>query len=327
MSEARVTPKSIVVRRGQSGALKRVLFERSGNECAFPGCRMPLITTEGAFIGHICHIEHVSPGSPRYNLGRPRAEWDRLDNFIVLCPTHHAIVDADSYQYSADWLRNAWAEHTRRVESGAAQVALSRDDVKQLGTVSFPRTLEVWQSNQTNDDEEFWQLFFGHNPMVLAQAVPDHIMKIGEKCYLGGKGIDNSGGNITDYLFATSSNRNVVIIEIKTPVTPLIGKKYRVNAYAISEELSGTIVQALSYRDELLKSYYSLTGRPGSVQFDAFDPHCLIIAGNLFLANLNPIERRSFELFRRSNARVQILTYDELFAKAQDLVDLFNQPE
>jgi hypothetical protein len=211
------------------------------------------------------------------------------------------------------------------MESSAAQAALSRDDVKQLGTVSFPRALEVWQSNRTNDDEEFWQLFFGHNPMVLAQAVPDQIMKIGEKCYLGGKGIDNSGGNITDYLFATSSNRNAVIIEIKTPMTPLIGKKYRSNAYAISEELSGSIVQALSYRDELLKSYYSLTGRPGSIQFEAFDPHCLIIAGNLFLANLNPIERRSFELFRRSNARVQILTYDELFAKAQDLVDLFGQ--
>lgn len=251
------------------------------------------------------------------------AEFDRPDNFIVLCPTHYDIIEADAYLYPADWLRNAWAEHIRRVKSSAAQAALSRDDVKQLGTVSFPRALEIWQSNQTNGDEEFWQQFFGHNPMVLAQAVPDQIVKLGEKCYLGGKGIDNSGGNIVDYLFATSVNRNVAIIEIKTPATPLVGRQYRANAYAVSEELSGAIVQALSYRDELLKSYYSLTGRPGSVQFEAFDPQCLIIAGNIFLSNPNPIERRSFELFRRANARVQILTYDELFAKAQDTVDLF----
>jgi hypothetical protein len=158
--------------------------------------------------------------------------------------------------------------------------------------------------------------------MVLAQAVPDQIIKIGEKCYLGGKGIDNSGSNISDYLFATASNRNVVIIEIKTPRTPIIGKKYRANAYAISEELSGAIVQTLSYRDELLKRYYNLTGRPNSVQFNAFDPQCLIITGHLFLDNLSAVEIRAFELFRRSNARVQILTYDELFAKVQDLVDL-----
>jgi hypothetical protein len=101
-------------------------------------------------------------------------------------------------------------------------------------------------------------------------AVPDQIIKIGEKCYLGGKGIDNSGGNISDYLFATASTRNIVIIEIKTPRTPLIGKRYRANAYAISEELSGAIVQTLSYRDELLKSYYNLTGRPYAAPFAGF---------------------------------------------------------
>lgn len=312
----------VYLRQGVPAALKRLLFERSGNECAFPGCRTVLITSEGSFIGHICHIEHISAWRPRYNPGRPSSKFDQLDNLIVLCPTHHVLVDKDTSLYSADWLRKAWDDHTQRVESSAAKAALNREEVKKLGTVTFPQALEIWRTNQTNDDEEFWQQFFGNNPIILAQAVPEQIIKIGEKCYLGGKGIDNSGGHISDYLFATASTRNIVIIEIKTPRTPLIGKRYRANAYAISEELSGAIVQTLSYRDELLKSYYNLTGRPGSIQFNAFDPQCLIVIGHLFLDNLSDIERRSLELFRRSNTRVQILTYDELFAKAQDLVDL-----
>lgn len=317
-----MTELKVQLRRGVHPAIKRLLFERSGNECAFPGCRTLLITSEGSFIGHICHIEHIAQWNPRYSPNRQAADFDRPDNLIVLCPTHHTLVDSDASLYSADWLRRVWADHTQRVESSAAKAALSREEVKKLGTVSFPQALEIWQANQTNDDEEFWQQFFGHNPMILAQAVPDQIIKIGEKCYLGGKGIDNTGGNISDYLFATASNRNLIIIEIKTPKTPLLGRKYRANAYAISEDLSGAVVQTLSYRDELLKSYYNLTGRPDSIQFNAFDPQCLIIIGHLFLDNLSALERRSFELFRRSNTRVQILTYDELFAKVQDLVDL-----
>jgi hypothetical protein len=137
-----MTESRVFLRRGIPAALKRFLFERSGNECAFPGCRTLLITSEGSFIGQICHIEHKSEWNPRFNPHRQAAEFDRPDNFIVLCPTHHILVDTDASLYSSDWLRKAWTDHTQRVASSAAKAALSRDEVKNLGTVSFPKALE-----------------------------------------------------------------------------------------------------------------------------------------------------------------------------------------
>ena len=192
-----------------------------------------------------------------------------------------------------------------------------------INTVSFVEALAFWSANSQNGDEEFWQSFFTNNPQVIAQAVPDHILKLGEKCYVGGKSIDNQHGNIVDFLYVTKPNRNVVLVEIKTPKTKLVGKHYRTNTFAMTEDLSGSIVQVLNYRDELCKNFYSLQSRTSGKQFTAFDPLCVVLAGNLQDENPNATQRRSLEFFRSALANARIITYDELFGKISDLVEIF----
>jgi hypothetical protein len=307
-------------------ALKRELFAQSGNQCAFPGCKTVLLTTEGIFIGEVCHIEALVPGGPRYNPNRSDEELHSLNNFIVLCPNHHRHVDSYPFVYSGDTLREFWSDHVYNSVSNGAHCEVAK--AAEIVTGTFPDALNFWKANRENSSEDHWQKFFSANPTVLAQCVPDRIVILGEKCYIGGKQVTNRGGNLSDYLFATDGGRNVVIFELKVPTTKLLGKHYRSNTYAVSEEITGAMVQGLGYRDELLKSYYTLVGHPDSTKFNAFDPHCVILAGDLTRENFDAAQMRSFELYRRATMHLQIITYDELFGKVQDLIDIFgNSPK
>jgi hypothetical protein len=140
---------------------------------------------------------------------------------------------------------------------------------------------------------------------------------------LVGKSIDNQTGNVVDFLFLNQSSKNVTLVEIKTPLTKLLGKQYRTNAYSISEELSGAVVQVLNYRDELLKNYYALANQGDLPKFMVFNPKCLVIAGNLSHENPSKNQYKSFDLFRTNLGNVEVLAFDELFAKVKDLVDIF----
>lgn len=313
-----------MVRRAVKAKDKKTLFARAGNSCSFPHCGIALVSEDGVLVGEICHIESVFEGGVRYNPTKSAEELSSLDNLIALCPTHHRLVDSQPLVYTTEWLIRAKAAHERNVERAAASSSIPKPDLSRISKVAFSEALEVWQENEDNANEEFWQKFFEENPHIIAQAVPNHILKLGQKCYVGGKSIENQEGNLIDFLYFTHSSRNVVLVEIKTPATKLIGRRYRANACSMTEELSGAIVQVLNYRDELLKNYYSLSGQYQSLQFSAFNPQCLIIAGNLGLENPNAIQRKSLDLFRSVSNVVSIITFDELFGKVKDLVDLIS---
>ena len=66
------------------------------------------------------------------------------------------------------------------------------------------------------------------------------------QAYVGGKTIDNHNGSALDFLYQNKLTNNVVLVEIKTPVTKLLGRQYRARSYSMSDELSGGIAQVLS---------------------------------------------------------------------------------
>lgn len=315
--------------RRNSAAAKRLLLTKAGNKCSFPGCNIELIDSTGVPIAEVCHIEAISPGGPRYSPshvsldsatanGREMAE---LDNLIVLCPAHHRLVDARPEDYSVEWLKAVREQHENAISSSQS----NRPDLASLGRklTNFHDCLATWQINTTNGSEEFWHELFKTNPKIIAQSIPNCTIQIADKSYVGGKGISNSGGKIVDFVYATKSTKNTVVVEIKTPATKLIGREYRSDIFSISDELSGAIIQALTYRNHLIKHFHSLRGAEQSLSFEAFDPICMVVAGNLEHERLSAPKRASFDLFR-ANMGVTVITYDELFAKIQDLVDMLD---
>src|SRR5258708_482880 len=83
-----------------------------------------------------------------------------------------------------------------------------------LGLASLKATLATWATNQNNNDEKVWQKLLEDNVYVLSQVLSFPLVIIGNKPYLGGKGIDNKGGKYADFLAANALTRSAVIVEI-----------------------------------------------------------------------------------------------------------------
>ncbi|MFM6456539.1 MAG: Shedu immune nuclease family protein [Planktothrix sp.] len=177
--------------------------------------------------------------------------------------------------------------------------------------------LKIWIENQENDSEEFWQNIFLENPIILSQIFCFPVIILKGKAFVGGKTIDNTNGNIVDFLLANNLSDNVVLIEIKTPKSKLFGSSYR-NIYNMSPDLIGAVLQVSNYKDSLMEERTNLAKKK---KFYAFNPQCLVITGNL-TNEIDDEKRKFFELFRTGLKDVNIITYDELFKKVENLINL-----
>lgn len=198
------------------------------------------------------------------------------------------------------------------------------EDLKKLNLVSsinsLKSVLKTWNDNKNNSDENFWQTFFKDNSWIIAQVFSYPVILFKDKAYVGGKSIENKGGNIVDFIFKNGFSDNILLVEIKTPTTLLMGSHYRDNAYCISTDLGGSIVQVLKYKDKLQKNYYALR-QESDKAFQVINPKCMVLIGKL-VNGLNEEQKVSFELYRGDSRQVEIVTFDELFQKVQMLTDL-----
>lgn len=88
----------------------KILTMRSGGLCALPPCRRELVvdptaTDDVKQIGVIAHIVGHSDDGPRGDPSFPRDQLDSYENWILLCPTCHALVDAQPNTYTVDSLK------------------------------------------------------------------------------------------------------------------------------------------------------------------------------------------------------------------------------
>lgn len=277
-------------------------------------------------LGSLWRI-HKSGGVPR---GRSRfvrisdtvAELDGLSDVEL---REHFQINASAgialFKRLADWL----SAIEDKEQALASLESLGAGSLRQLniivGLESLRRSLLIWQQSHANADEEFWQREFLKNSFLLSQVFAYPILLVKDKAYVGGKSFENSGGNIVDFLCKNELTNNAVLIEIKTPMTQLIGANYRGSVYSVSPELAGAVIQVANYASSLVLSYNSLTsGRAGI--FESFRPRSVVIVGNA-KRELDDIDKRkSFELFRSGLKDVEVITYDELYGKAKGFVSL-----
>lgn len=66
----------------------------SGNRCAFTDCLTPLVEpTTNVLIGELAHVRALTSGGPRQDPTYPPARIDSVENLMLLCPTHHTLID------------------------------------------------------------------------------------------------------------------------------------------------------------------------------------------------------------------------------------------
>lgn len=186
--------------------------------------------------------------------------------------------------------------------------------------------------NDPGATEDYWQDdVFAKYPWIISQVFATPCALIKSKAYVGGTTVDGNGASFVDFLYRSELTRDVLLIEIKKPITNLLSHEgYRSNSYRISTELSGALSQVLSYRQTLMIESRDIVSKSG-FRFDVISPKCAIIIGN---ANelmdddgvLNPAKRDTFENFRSCLNGVMVLTYDELLQKVKNLVSILKTP-
>jgi len=194
-----------------------------------------------------------------------------------------------------------------------------------VGLEALKRALATWDANADNPDEEFWQRTLTDHSFVLEQVFSWPTTVVKGKAYVGGKSVLNTGGNIVDFLVKNYLTHNAALVEIKTPATHLLGRRYRDGVYNISDELSGSVLQVANYRYSLQREFYSLShGLPGGLE--AFEPRCVVIIGSTVELQNAEDKLRALELFRTQVTGVGIITFDELFEKTRRLVQVLESP-
>jgi len=128
---ARIPPTLSTIKR---------LFALSGNECAFPQCRIRLVEDDGTIVGEACHIHAAEPGGPRFKPMQSDDDRRAFDNLILLCANHHRVVDGKPL--TANELREIKAAHERQFKANpyeAPEEAI-RESVRRLAQRRRPFT-------------------------------------------------------------------------------------------------------------------------------------------------------------------------------------------
>lgn len=119
----------------------KMLFAASGGACAFPGCTTLLAHPEtGVMLGEMCHIRGASAGGPRHDPDQEESARSEPDNLLILCATHHSLVDKDPNTYTAEALRQMKRNHEVRVSVAMDDVVTAIDDQQ---AVSLARQVAV----------------------------------------------------------------------------------------------------------------------------------------------------------------------------------------
>lgn len=301
----------------------KVLYAKFAGLCVISDCPYPGQLQDGTPLLEVARICSPDSAGPRSDSRLSWREANDPDNLLLVCPAHHRVFDELPSEYTVDKLKLIRDWHVERVARVLTAASATTAHVERPATTTrIQKALQIWDRERGNDSEEFWQELFTHRPELLALVTQGRPFILNAKCYVGGKAIDNHGGNIID--FVAQCNSDAVLIEIKAPTTSLMGREYRGNVYPPSREVVGAVVQALNYRLSLLNELPTL--RMHSPNLTAHHPSIIVVVGDAERQDLSEHQRRSFALYRQSLKEVVLLTYDELFMSLANLA-VFMEPD
>jgi len=131
MSRSNISPKEM-----------KLLALQSGGICAFPNCKQSLVArgdgVDGSTIlGEIAHIVADSRQGPRGDAPLDSDERDKAANLILVCSTHHTLIDSQPNTFSIPVLQQVKSDHEALVKQLSG---------KKADSPSFPLNAETIHS-------------------------------------------------------------------------------------------------------------------------------------------------------------------------------------
>lgn len=279
-------------------------------------------TASERFINLIRGIEHIPvDGSAE----RVRVDDDLLRDVFSDPDTVKALYRRDPEQ-----IRKLIADDS--TASDIIAVAHRKKVIEQFKELLSDDEAFDRESRRVGGDERVWQQFLEANPWILGVTLAGQFLTSWDKKRLEQfvAGFSVAGpGKRTDALLRThGAIRSLVLAEIKHHRSPLLGPEYRPGVWGASKELSGGISQiqqtvhlARTTIGDRLHDLDEGGAETGEVT-RLVRPRSYLIIGDLrqLIADAGGVhvdKHRSFELHRRNLYEPEIITFDELLARAE----------
>lgn len=181
--------------------------------------------------------------------------------------------------------------------------------------------------------EGVWQRFLEENPWILGISLAGQLLTGWNEQRLeqtvAGFTVERSGKRVDALLRTNGQIRSLVFAEIKHHQTALLAATpYRSESWPVSADLAGGVSQIHQTVDRAVRDLSERliqTDEEGTeVGEEAFlvRPRSFLIAGDLGQfrgehGGVNAAKYRSFELFRRHLTEPEVITFDELLARAE----------
>lgn len=131
----------------------KILWSNAAGICSFSGCNEKLSVAEAAevaphTIGEMAHIKGNRLGSSRYDSEQPATERDSYENLILLCPTHHTLIDKveNVDRFSVEILHEMKREHEKSISSRLAVIKFgSIEKLKDQVSVYLAENHQSWE--------------------------------------------------------------------------------------------------------------------------------------------------------------------------------------
>jgi hypothetical protein len=175
--------------------------------------------------------------------------------------------------------------------------------------------------------EQEWQDFFQEHSWILGGVHDIHYLsEVSEQPIFSGANFQGRGEKRGDFLACTSGNaRFTAIVEIKKAITPLLkSSPYGQDFYCPSNELNGGLAQLRVYlRKWQVEGSRTEENRDllESARIYTVQPMGILILGNLDEIKEDRKKWEAFEVFRHNQKDVHIVTFDEVFARAERLLN------
>ena len=131
----------------------KLLWSNSAGICSFSGCNQKLSVERSEFqkssvLGEMAHIRGEKAGSNRYDENQNAEQRNSYENLILLCPTHHTLIDKKENEdsYSVELLHEMKKRHELSISSRVSEVCLENvDKLKDFIAIYLSENKLVWE--------------------------------------------------------------------------------------------------------------------------------------------------------------------------------------
>jgi hypothetical protein len=195
----------------------------------------------------------------------------------------------------------------------------------------FHQTKMMWRKHR---DEDVWQQFFENNKWIFGHSLGYlSLASLDDRKLeqvVAGYDFTRSGKRVDALMKSRGILSSLCFVEIKTHSTPLLDERetsYRRECWPISPHVAGSLAQvhktvhkAVNTIDRRVR-LTDRNGAPTGEEVFLYNPRAYLVVGSLAEFHtpqgLNEEKHSSFELWRRDQKSVEVITFDELFMRAE----------